>query len=79
MLYSICYVGYFLLHNMLYNKKKLYRKVYNGFPGRLGGAAGERDGGRPPVGSRFRQPDSDRTPFFRLNPAFGFRSRRKTG
>ena len=35
------------------------------------------DGGRPPVGGRFRQPD--RTPFFRLTPAFGLRSLRKNG
>ena len=34
--------------------------------------AGVSDGGRPPVGGRFRQPD--RTPYFRLTPAFGLRS-----
>ena len=54
-------------------------KVYTRFlgPGRLGGAAGESDGGRPPVGGRFRQ--LDRTPFFRLTPAFGLCSLRKNG
>ena len=36
---------------------------------------GVSDGGRPPVGGRFRQPD--RTPFLRLTPAFGLRSLRK--
>ena len=35
------------------------------------------DGGRPPVGGWFRQPD--RTLFFRLTPAFGLRSLRKNG
>ena len=49
----------------LYFETKHYctGKVYNGLlgPGRL-------RGGRRPVGSRFRQPD--RTPFFRLTPAF---------
>ena len=38
---------------------------------------GVSDGGRPPVGGQFRQPD--RTPFFRLTPAFGLRSLRKNG
>ena len=38
---------------------------------------GVSDGGRPPVGGRFRQPD--RTPFFRLTPALGLRSLRKNG
>ena len=38
---------------------------------------GVSDGGRPPVGGRFRQ--SDRTPFFRHTPAFGLRSSRKNG
>ena len=56
----------------LYFETKHYctGKVYNGLlgPGRL-------RGGRRPVGSRFRQPD--RTPFFRLTPAFGLRSLRK--
>ena len=33
---------------------------------------GVSDGGRPQVGGRFRQPD--KTPFFRLTPAFGLRS-----
>ena len=33
--------------------------------------------GRAPVGGRFREPD--RTPFFRLTPAFGLRSLRKNG
>ena len=40
---------------------------------------GVSDGGRPPVGGPFRQPD--RTPFsgFLLTPAFGLRSLRKNG
>ena len=38
---------------------------------------GVSDGGGPPVGGRLRQ--SDRTPFFRLTPAFGLRSLRKNG
>ena len=38
---------------------------------------GVSDGGRPLVGGRFGQPD--RTPFFRLIPAFGLRSLRKNG
>ena len=38
---------------------------------------GVSDGGRPPVGGRFRQPD--RTPPFRLTPAFGLRSLRNNG
>ena len=46
-------------------------------PDRLGGADGERDDGRPPVGGLFRQ--QDRTPFFLLTPAFGLRSLRKNG
>ena len=35
------------------------------------------DGGWPPVGGQFRQPD--RAPFFRLTQAFGLRSLRKNG
>ena len=40
---------------------------------------GVSDGGRPPVGDRFRVRQPDRTPFFRLTPAFGLRSLRKNG
>ena len=38
---------------------------------------GVSDGGRPPVGGRFRHPD--RSLFFRLTPAFGLCSLRKNG
>ena len=38
---------------------------------------GVSDGGRPPVGGRFRQPD--RTPFFLLTPVLGLRSLRNNG
>ena len=41
------------------------------------GSEARSEGGRPPVGRRFRQPD--RTPFFRLTPAFGLPSLRKNG
>ena len=40
-------------------------------------ARGVSDSSRPPVGGRFRQPD--RTPFFRLAPAFGFLLLRNNG
>ena len=64
---------------LFWAKTQGVQEVYNGFlgPYRLGGAAGERDGGRSPVGGRFRQ--LDRTSFLRHTPAFGLRLLRKNG
>ena len=66
--------------------KQLSRKVFNGFrpwPGpacrsrRRRRGRGVSDGGQPPVGGRFCQPD--RSPFCRLTPAFALRSLWKNG
>ena len=57
-------------------KTQVVHGVYNGSSARAGSEA--RPGReRRPVGGRFRQ--LNRTPLFRLTPAFGLRSLRKNG